>query len=104
MDWLPVSPYNIWLAVVVVSAISYLSYLLRKYAFPKAGLLLTGILGGLYSSTASTIILAKKSRENNTQPKAYAATIVMATAMMFLRIYILIVIFNHVLAFRNNFV
>ncbi len=100
LDWLPVSPYNIWLAVVVVSAISYLSYLLRKYAFPKAGLLLTGILGGLYSSTASTIILAKKSRENNTQPKAYAATIVMATAMMFLRIYILIVIFNHVLAFK----
>ncbi|AWM12997.1 DUF4010 domain-containing protein [Flavobacterium sp. NRK F10] len=100
LDWLPVSPYNIWLAVVVVSAISYLSYLLRKYAFPKAGLLLTGILGGLYSSTASTIILAKKSKETGRQPKTYAATIVMATAMMFLRIYILIVIFNVALALK----
>lgn len=100
LDWLPVSPYKIWLAVVIVSAISYLSYLLRKYVFPKSGLLLTGILGGLYSSTASTIILARKSKETNSQPKAYAATIIMATAMMFLRIYILIVIFNSQLALK----
>lgn len=100
LNWLPVSPYKIWLAVVIVSAISYLSYLLRKYVFPKSGLLLTGILGGLYSSTASTIILARKSKETNNQPKAYAATIIMATAMMFLRIYILIVIFNSQLALK----
>lgn len=97
--FLPVSPHKIWLAVVVVSAISYLSYLLRKYVFPKAGLLLTGILGGLYSSTASTVILAKKSREDSRNlSKAYAGTIIMATAMMYLRIFILLLIFNHDIA------
>jgi uncharacterized membrane protein (DUF4010 family) len=51
-DQIPISPYNLWLAVVVVSGISYISYLLKKFVFPNSGLMLTGILGGLYSSTA----------------------------------------------------
>lgn len=92
--WLPVSPRQVWLAVVVVSAISYLSYLLRRYAFPKAGLLLTAVLGGLYSSTASTLILSKKSQTDTSQPLAYAAALLVATAMMFIRIWILALIFN----------
>lgn len=92
--WLPISPQKVWLAVVVVSAISYLSYLLRRYAFPRAGLLLTAILGGLYSSTASTLILSKKSKTDTTQPYAYAAALLVATAMMFIRILILAFIFN----------
>jgi uncharacterized membrane protein (DUF4010 family) len=50
ISFIQASPYKIWLAVVVVSAISYLSYLLRKFVFPQAGLLLTGVLGGMYSS------------------------------------------------------
>ncbi len=89
---MPVSPYNIWLAVVVVSVISYVSYLLKKYVFPKSGLLLTAILGGLYSSTASTFILARKSKDDD-KPYAYAGAIIIATSMMFFRIYILIAIF-----------
>ncbi len=92
-EFIPVSPYKIWLAVVVVSVISYLSYLSQKYIFPKAGLLLTAILGGLYSSTASTIILSKKSRKNTDKQYAYAGAIIIATSMMFVKIYILIVIF-----------
>lgn len=97
-EFIPVSSYKIWLAVVVVSTISYLSYLLRKYVFPEAGLLLTGILGGLYSSTASTVILARKSKTDDTNPNAYAGAIIVATAMMFLRIFMLILIFNQSVA------
>lgn len=89
------SPYKIWLAVVVISGISYLSYILRKFVFPDAGLLLTGILGGLYSSTATTIILARKSKETGGNPQEYASAILVATAMMFLRIYVLLLIFNY---------
>ncbi len=91
---LPVSPYKLWLAIVVISAISYFSYLLRKFIFPKAGLMLTGILGGLYSSTATTFIIARKSKEGIDPPSKYAASILAATSLMFLRIYLLIVIFN----------
>ena len=97
-EYLTVSPYKIWLAVVVVSAISYLSYLLRRYVFPNAGLLLTGILGGLYSSTASTIILSRKSKEDISNPQMYAGAILMATAMMYFRIFILLFIFNKSIA------
>ena len=93
-SFLNLSPYKVWLAIVVISGISYLSYILRKFVFPDAGLLLTGLFGGLYSSTATTIILARKSRETESNQREYAAAIIIATAMMFLRIYILILIFN----------
>ncbi|MGQ8335075.1 MgtC/SapB family protein [Sunxiuqinia sp. A32] len=92
--FLNLSPYKVWLAIVVISGISYLSYILRKFIFPEAGLILTGLLGGLYSSTATTIILAQKSKDQNAPPREYAAAIIIATAMMFLRIYILLLIFN----------
>jgi uncharacterized membrane protein (DUF4010 family) len=96
--WLPVSPYKIWLAIVVISGISYTSYLLKKYIFPKAGLLLTGILGGLYSSTATTFIIARKSNDQLASPNQYAGAILSATAMMYLRLFVLIIIFNLSLA------
>lgn len=54
------SLYKLWMAIVAISGISYLSYLLKKYVFPRSGIVVTGILGGMYSSTATTFILAKK--------------------------------------------
>lgn len=93
-----ISPYKFWLAIVAVSAISYFSYLLKKFVFPKSGIVLTGILGGLYSSTATTIILAKKSKELEESNKVTAA-IILATTMMYLRILLLAFIFNDKIAF-----
>ena len=88
-----ISPFKFWLTVVVISGISYLSYLLKKFVFPNAGILLTGILGGLYSSTATTVILAKKSKE---QPgtKGYITAIMLASSMMYLRLFMLALFFN----------
>lgn len=100
-SFLNLSPYKVWLAIVVISGISYLSYLLRKFVFPQAGLLLTGVLGGLYSSTATTIILARKSKEAVGAYRQYAAAIIVATAMMFLRIYILLFIFNRTVGVKT---
>ena len=40
------TPYGIWLATVVVSGISYLSYLLKRYVFRESGILVSGIVGG----------------------------------------------------------
>ncbi|MBL7812910.1 MAG: MgtC/SapB family protein [Bacteroidetes bacterium] len=88
------SPYQFWLSIVVVSAISYFSYLLQKFAFPHAGLLLTGVLGGLYSSTATTIILARKSHTEPGNSRVVPA-IMLSMAMMYLRIYLLSFIFSH---------
>ncbi len=97
VSYLSLTPYQIWMAVVVISSISYISYLLKKFVFPKSGVMLTGILGGLYSSTATTFILARKMKEANGNTHQYVAAIIMATAMMYLRILILILIFNQAL-------
>jgi uncharacterized membrane protein (DUF4010 family) len=94
-----ISPYRFWLAIVAVSGISYLSYLLKKFAFPKSGIILTGILGGLYSSTATTIILARKSNEPG-QGNDAASAIILATTMMYIRIFLLALFFNKGIALR----
>lgn len=94
-----ISPYNFWLAIVAVSGISYFSYLLKKFVFTKSGIILTGILGGLYSSTATTFILAKKSKESGGDYKITAA-IILATTMMFIRIFILALLFNKAIAMQ----
>jgi len=97
------TPYNIWLAIVVVSTISYMSYLLKKFVFRKGSIIISGILGGLYSSTATTIILARKSKTDPASGNQYIAGVIFATAMMYLRIMILIMIFSYDL-FRSIFI
>lgn len=94
-----ISPYKLWLAVVAVSGISYISYILQKFVFPDSGILLTGILGGLYSSTATTIILARKSREL-AQGNKVAAAIMLATTLMYIRVFLLALVFNIEIAYR----
>lgn len=89
------TPYTVWLATVVVSGISYLSYLLRRYVFHESGILVSGIIGGLYSSTATISVLARKSRKAPAQEAPeYTAAMLLAVSMMFLRFHILIGIFS----------
>lgn len=100
IPYINLSAYTIWLTIVVVSTISYTSYLLQKFVFKNSGVVITGILGGLYSSTATTVILAKRSREleaNNSNK--FASSIITATAMMYLRIMLLMFIFNSMLGY-----
>jgi uncharacterized membrane protein (DUF4010 family) len=95
---LNLTPYEIWLTVVVVSAISYASYLLQTYFFRKSGPIITGLLGGTYSSTATTMIISKRSKELGTGSGIYAASIILANAMMYLRVMVLMFIFNNAIA------
>lgn len=89
------TPYSIWLATVVVSGISYLSYLLKRYVFRESGILVSGIVGGLYSSTATISVLARKSKSAHPQEATeYVAAMLLAVSMMFLRFMILILIFS----------
>ncbi len=94
---IPVSPYHLWLAIVVVSGISYCSYLLKKFIYPDSGIMITGLLGGIYSSTATTVILARKEKQGLAGTQTVAA-IMIANGMMYLRILALAFIFNVVVA------
>ncbi len=90
---IPVSPFKIWASVVAISGISYISYLIKKFIFPDKGAFITGILGGLYSSTATAIVLAKKSKYAGDLYQI-AAAVILATGMMYIRILGLALIFN----------
>lgn len=88
------TPYTIWLATVVISGISYASYLVKKYIFKDGGVIVTGILGGIYSSTATCLILAKKAKDKKGDLSDYVSAIFCAITMMYFKIMILLGIFN----------
>jgi uncharacterized membrane protein (DUF4010 family) len=95
-----INPFKTWLAVVAVSAISYASYLLEALTKGKAGVILAALLGGAYSSTLTTVVLAKRAKETSGSPSLFAGGILMASGMMYLRLAVLIGIFNRQLAVR----
>ena len=95
IEYIDLTPRKIWLATVIISAMSYISYLLQKFVFRRSGLLVAGILGGLYSSTATTVVLSRKSKKApDCLCYRYSGAIIMATGMMFIRIMVLLLIFN----------
>jgi uncharacterized membrane protein (DUF4010 family) len=97
VSWSPITPLQAWLALVAVSTLSYLSYLLQRYV-PKGGALLPSILGGAYSSTATTVALAREQRALGEARAELGVGIVVATAIMYLRIEAVVAIFNWPLA------
>jgi len=101
LNYIGISPFKIWLVVVVISTISYGSYLAQKFIFKNKGYLITGIFGGLYSSTATTVVLAKKALNINAKDELLSiinSAIITATAMMYLRLLIIAYIFNKEIA------
>jgi uncharacterized membrane protein (DUF4010 family) len=88
-----INPFRVWLIVVVVSTLSYLSYLVSRLLRGQHSVVLTGLLGGAYSSTLTTVVLARQSREQDA-PLLYAGAITLASAVMYARIAILLWAFN----------
>ncbi len=95
-----ISFYNLYLAVVVISGISYASYLIRKFIFPQGGEEISGALAGFYSSTAATIVLSRQSKTHTNRPLSHAAGILFANAAMYIRVGILAFVFNPELAIQ----
>jgi uncharacterized membrane protein (DUF4010 family) len=89
------NPFRTWLLVVAVCGISYGSYVLLAVA-KQNGVLLSGLLGGVYSSTATTVALAKKASLQSAA-HLFSGGIVIASAMMYLRLVILLMLFNRTL-------
>jgi uncharacterized membrane protein (DUF4010 family) len=88
-----VNPFKSWLVVVAISGVSYGSYLLEKLAKGKGGIRLSALLGGLYSSTFTTVVMAKEAKTADS-PHNYAGGILIASGVMYFRFLALIGIFN----------
>ncbi len=84
-----VNPYKIWLMVVLISALNFVSYLLVKIVGAEHGLGIAGLLGGLVSSTAVTLGFAQRSRQAGEDASALALGIVLAWTVMFFRVLIM---------------
>jgi len=93
------NPFKTWLVVVAVSAISYASYLLQVWTKGRGGVLLAALLGGAYSSTLTTVVLAKRAREQS-RPHLYSGSILAASGVMYLRLLALLLIFNRQILHR----
>jgi len=87
------NPFRIWLMVVFITGISFIGYFLVKIAGKKKGLGITGILGGFVSSTAVTVSMSKKSKRQKSVD-GFALAILLASAMMFLRMLLEILVVN----------
>ena len=91
----PLTPYGVWLAVVTVCTLSYLElFAAALRVSSKTFALLSAVLGGAYSSTATTVVLAKRLREAKQAPVDISAGIVAATAVMYIRLGIVVAIFD----------
>ena len=88
------NPYKTWLMVVFISGISFLGYLLIKVVGSRRGIGLTGLLGGLVSSTAVTLSFSERSQDHPGLARAFALAITLAWTMMFGRVVVEVAILN----------
>ncbi|MDR3607088.1 MAG: MgtC/SapB family protein [Oligoflexia bacterium] len=86
------NPQKAWLVVVAISGISYAGYTLERLVGDR-GIILSAVLGSAYSSTATTIALSKRSREQRL-PRLYSGSILVGSGVMYIRLAILVSIFS----------
>jgi uncharacterized membrane protein (DUF4010 family) len=86
--WQAFNPYLAWWMVVLVSGLSFSGYVAIKWVGERQGIMLASLLGGLVSSTATTITLAQHARALRFTPALLAAGILAASSIMFIRVAI----------------
>lgn len=88
------NPYNIWLMVVLVSAINLVGYVSYKLVGQRRGGAISGLLGGLISSTATTFSFSRRARESRDFTYAAVLAIILASAVTVPRMAVEIAIVN----------
>jgi uncharacterized membrane protein (DUF4010 family) len=91
--WQALNPHELWSLVVVIAGLSFAAYCGVKIAGVERGILLTGFLGGLVSSTAVSIHFARVAKKTN-ESDILAAGVLVASATMFVRVLLLAAIVN----------
>lgn len=82
------NPHNIWLMVVLIVGISVVGYFIYKFVGKKTGIISNGILGGLISSTATTVSYARKTKDAKSIDKMAAFIITTASAIALVRVLV----------------
>jgi len=82
------NPYALWWAVVLVAGLSFFGHVAIRAAGAGLGVLITGLLGGLASSTATTLAFARRARGDAALAPVLAVGAVLAGAFTFLRMLV----------------
>jgi uncharacterized membrane protein (DUF4010 family) len=88
--WAAFNPYHIWWMVVLVAAVSYVGYFATRLMGAERGILITGLFGGLASSTVVALSLARRAAEGLAVPNLLAAGATIASAIMWPRILLIV--------------
>ena len=88
-----INPFKTWLVVVAVSGVSYGSYVIQRLTKGHGGVILAALLGGAYSSTVTTVVLAKRAARES-RPHLFAGGTLIASGVMYLRLAGLVTLFN----------
>ncbi|MFW5969333.1 MAG: MgtC/SapB family protein [Halofilum sp. (in: g-proteobacteria)] len=92
--WDVLNPWAIWWLVVLIAGISFVGYFSMKVLGPGRGIPLTGLFGGLTSSTATTLSFARMGRRQPSLGPILASGIAIAAATMFPRILLEVAVVN----------
>lgn len=92
--WQALNPYEIWWMVVLIAGISFAGYVAMRLAGTGRGILLTGLFGGLVSSTAVALNLSRLARNRGKLEALLASGILVAAATMFPRMLLAVAVVN----------
>ena len=95
--WGALNPYSLWLLVILISSLSLIGYALTRWVGPGRGAAITGLAGGLVSSTAVTLSFAKEARANPQRASMLACGILLGWAAMFARVIVEVAVVNRAL-------
>jgi len=88
--WAAFNPYDIWWMVALVAAVSYVGYFATRLMGAERGILITGVFGGLASSTVVALSLARRAAHDLREPNLLAAGATIASAIMWPRIFLIV--------------
>lgn len=91
--WQAINPYQVWWMVVLIAGLSFAGYLAMKLVGTERGILLTGVFGGMVSSTATTLTFSRLARQLN-MGRLLSVGVLVASTTMFPRILIEVSIIN----------
>jgi uncharacterized membrane protein (DUF4010 family) len=84
--WGAINPHELWLMTVLIAAFSFAGYVAVKYIGPERGLVFAASAGGMVSSTAVTLSVARMANENPGRAALLAASVLAAGCVMLLRV------------------
>ena len=92
------NPHQIWLMAVMIAVVSFAGYAAIRVAGESRGILMSGLAGGLVSSTAVTLSMARLARSNDGEMRLFMAGALLANVAMMIRVVAITAFFNPVMA------